>query len=121
MNHQVSAMKGKSSSQKQIIRTSQKTQRNACPANRPRRWNLSSPLTDRPQVLSFDKKIGKVLNNNMIASRTRKDALIEDLHASHPGSWGMVCMAQHCWWPYMNRDLLVHAIECKTCTAIGKI
>ena len=49
-----------------------------------------------------------------------KDALIEDLHASHPGSWGMVCMAQHCWWPYMNRDLLVKAIECKSCTAIGK-
>ena len=49
-----------------------------------------------------------------------KDALIEDLHASHPGSWGMVCMAQHCWWPYINRDLLVKAIECKSCTAIGK-
>ena len=28
-----------------------------------------------------------------------KDALIDDLHASHPGSWGMVCMAQHCCWP----------------------
>ena len=49
-----------------------------------------------------------------------KDALIEDLHASHPGSWGMVCMAQHCRWPYMNRDLLVKAIECKFCTVIGK-
>ena len=49
-----------------------------------------------------------------------KDALIDDLHASHPGGWGMVCMAQHCWWPYMNRDLLVKAIECKSCTAIGK-
>ena len=49
-----------------------------------------------------------------------KDALLEDLHASHPGSWGMVCMAQHCWWPYMNRDPLVKATECKHCTAIGK-
>ena len=49
-----------------------------------------------------------------------KDALIEDLHASHPGSWGIVCMAQHCWWPYINRDWLVKAIECKSCTAIGK-
>ena len=49
-----------------------------------------------------------------------KDALNDDLHASHPGSWGMVCMAQHCWWPYMSRDLLVKAIECKSCTAIGK-
>ena len=49
-----------------------------------------------------------------------KDALLEDLHASHPGSWGMICMAQHCWWPYKNRDLLVKAIECKSCTAICK-
>ena len=49
-----------------------------------------------------------------------KDALVEDLNASHPGSWGMVCMAQRCWWPYMNCDLLVQAIECKSRTAIGK-
>ena len=32
----------------------------------------------------------------------------------------MICMAQRCWWPYMNRDLLVRAIVCKPCTAIGK-
>ena len=32
----------------------------------------------------------------------------------------MVCMAQHCWCPYINRDLLVKALECKSCTAIGK-
>ena len=49
-----------------------------------------------------------------------KDALIEDLHATHPGSRVMVCMAQHYWLPYMNRDLLVRATECKPCTAIGK-
>ena len=49
-----------------------------------------------------------------------RDALVEDLHTSHPGSWGMICMAQHCCWPYMNRDFLVRAIECKSCTAIGK-
>ena len=49
-----------------------------------------------------------------------KDVLMEDLHASHQGSWGMVCMAHHCWWPYMNRDLLDSSIECKPCTAIGE-
>ena len=49
-----------------------------------------------------------------------KDPLIEDLHASHPVIWWMICMAQHCWWPHMNRDLLVRAIECKPCTAVGK-
>ena len=49
-----------------------------------------------------------------------KDILIGDLHAGHPGSWGTVSMAQHCWWPYMNRDHLVRALQCKSCTAIGK-
>ena len=135
--------------------------------------NISIPLTDSPQVLSFDKAVGKVFNKNLIASPTSKDAvfkvvrdciirydeerlkelnpylhsywrdlhvsggcvcvdekvvvrsalkdeLIEDPHASHPGSWGMICMSQHCWWTYRNRDLLVRAIECKPCTVIGK-
>ena len=49
-----------------------------------------------------------------------REALIEDIHASHPGTWGMMCMATHCWWPYMNRQLIVKATECKPCKAIGK-
>ena len=36
-----------------------------------------------------------------------------------PGSCGMLCMVKHCWWPYMKRDRVVRAIECKHCTAIG--
>ena len=177
MSQPVSAMKDKSTS----IRSSRTSPRvsftdNTTP-NTPRQSsshsNISTPLTDSPQILSFDKVVGKVYNKGLIASLTSKDAvlkevrdciirsdeerlkalnpylhsywrvlhvssgcvcmeekvaipsalkdaLIEDLHASHPGSWGMICMAQPCWWPYMNRDLLVRATECKPCTAIGK-
>ena len=25
-----------------------------------------------------------------------REALIDDFHASHPGTWGMICMAKHC-------------------------
>ena len=50
-----------------------------------------------------------------------KKTLIEDLHASHRGSCGMLCMAQHCWWPFMNGDLLARSIECKPFTTINKI
>ena len=32
----------------------------------------------------------------------------------------MICMATHCWWPYMHRELIVKATECKPCTVIGK-
>ena len=28
-----------------------------------------------------------------------REALIDDIHSSHPGTWGMICMATHCWWP----------------------
>ena len=28
-----------------------------------------------------------------------RQAFIDILHASHPDTWGMLCMATHCWWP----------------------
>ena len=49
-----------------------------------------------------------------------REALTDDIHAIHPGTWGKICMATHCWWPYMHRELIVKATECKPCTAIGK-
>ena len=60
------------------------------------------------------------LDEKVAIPNALKVALVEDLHTSHPVSWGIICMAQHCWWPYKNRDLSVRAIECKSCTAIGK-
>ena len=177
MNQQASSLKGKSISSRTTRVSPRVSFTDNATTSTPRRSsshsNLTTPLTDSPQVVSFEKVVGKVFNKGLIASLTSKDAvlkefrdciirgdeerlkalnpylhsywrdlhvtggcvcmdekvaipnalndaLIEDLHASHPGSWGMVCMAQHCWWPYMNRDLLVKAIECKSCTAIGK-
>ena len=177
MSQQVSAMKGESTSSRSTRTSPRVSFTDSATPNTPRQFpshsNISTPLTDSPLVLSFEKVIGKVFNKSLIASlpskdavlkkirdciirsdeqrlkelspylhsywrdlhvsgdcvcmgekvaipNALKDALIEDLHASHPGSWGMVCMAQHCWWPYMNRDLLFRAIECKPCTAIGK-
>ena len=32
----------------------------------------------------------------------------------------MICMAAYCSWPYVNREWIVKATECKLCTAIGK-
>ena len=177
MSQQASSLKGESISSRTTRASPCVSFTDNATTSAPRRSsshsNLSTPLTDSPQVVSFERVVGKVFSKGLIASLTSKDAvlkevrdciirgdeerlkafnpylhsywrdlhvtggcvcmdekvaipnalkdaLIEDLHASHPGSWGMVCMAQHCWWPYMNRDLLVKAIECKSCTAIGK-
>ena len=177
MSQQASSLKGKSISSRTTRASPRVSFTDNATTSTPRRSsshsNLSTPLTDSPQVLSFEKVVGKVFKKGLIASLTSKDAvlkevrdciirgdeerlkalnpylrsywrdlhvnsgcvcmdekvaipnalkdaLIEDLHASHPGSSGMVCMAQHCWWPYMNPYLLVKVIECKSCTTIGK-
>ena len=178
VSQQVSSMEGKSALPRSSRTSSRVSFTDNPTPNTPRQSssqsNISTPLTNIPQVLSSDKVVGKIFNKGLLASLTSKgavlkevrdciirsdeerlkalnhyphsytgrdlnvssgcvsmdekvaipnflrDALVEDLHASHPGSWGMVCMAQRCWWPYMNRDLLVRAIECKSCTAIGK-
>ena len=49
-----------------------------------------------------------------------RDALIEDIHSSHPGTWGMTCMATHSWRPHMHCKPIVKATECKPRTVIGK-
>ena len=49
-----------------------------------------------------------------------REAMVDDIHSSHPGTWGMICMAMHCWWPYKHRKLIVKATDCKPCTVIGK-
>ena len=176
MSKQTSSLKGKSISSRTTRASPRVSFTDNATTSTPRRSshsNLNTPLTDSPQVMSFERVVGKVFSKGLIASLTSKDAvlkevrdciirgdeerlkalnpylhsywrdlhvtggcvcmdekvaipnalkdaLIDDLHASHPGSWGMVCLAQHCWWPYMNRDLPVKAIECKSCTAIGK-
>ena len=60
------------------------------------------------------------VDERMAIPNVLREALIDDIHSSHPGTWGMICMATHCWWSYMHRELIVKATECKPCTVIGK-
>ena len=154
MSQQASSMKGKSASTRANRDSPRVSFTDNPTTNTPRRSSshssLSTPLTDSPQVISFEKVVGRVFNKGLIASLTSKDAvlkevrdciissdeerlkalipylhsywrdlhvssgclcmdekvaipnalkdaLIKDLHASNPSSWGMVCTAQHCW------------------------
>ena len=38
----------------------------------------------------------------------------------HLGSFAMLSLAQNIWWPYIHRDILAKASECKACTEISK-
>ena len=49
-----------------------------------------------------------------------KEAYVEAIHATHPGSWGMTDMATHAWWPYMHRDKISKTAKCNPCVKIGK-
>ena len=49
-----------------------------------------------------------------------QDAVLESLHLTHPGSWGMITFGQYAFWPYMHREILNKAAQCKPCTHIGK-
>ena len=49
-----------------------------------------------------------------------KDAYVEAIHATPPGSWGMTDMATHAWWPYMHRDIITKTAKCNIYVKIGK-
>ena len=83
MSLQVSSMKGKSASNRSS-RTSPRVSftDNPTPIT-PRQSsshsNISTPLIDSPQDLSFDEVVGKVFNNGLIASLTSKNAVIKEI------------------------------------------
>ena len=35
-----------------------------------------------------------------------KDAVLEDIHSTHPGNFAMMFLAENVWWPYIHRDIL---------------
>ena len=49
-----------------------------------------------------------------------QDAVLEGLHLTHSGSWGMITLGQYAFWPYMHREILNKAAQCKPCTDVGK-
>ena len=47
-----------------------------------------------------------------------QDAALKSLHLTHPSSWGMITLGQYAFWPYMQREILNKAAQCKPCTDI---
>ena len=60
------------------------------------------------------------LDERIAIPKSFKDAVLEDIHSTHPGSLAMLSLAQNIWWPCIYRDILAKASECKLCTEIGK-
>ena len=58
------------------------------------------------------------LDERIAIPKSIKDPVLEDIHSTHPGSFAMLSLAQNIWWPYIHRDILAKASECKFCTEI---
>ena len=76
-----------------------------------------------PYIHSFLKdlhvKHGCVCIDDRIAiPNSIKEAYVEAIHATHPGSWGMTDMPTHAWWPYMHRDIITKTANCNPCVKI---
>ena len=78
-----------------------------------------------PYIHSFWKELhvknGCVCIDDRIAlPHAIKDAYVDAIHATRPGTWGMTDMATHAWWPYMHRDIATKTAKCNPCVKIGK-
>ena len=78
-----------------------------------------------PYIHSFWKdlhvKNGCVCIDDIIAlPHAIKDAYVEAIHATYPGTWDTTDMATHAWWPYMYRDIVTKTAKCNPCVKIGK-
>ena len=60
------------------------------------------------------------LDERIAIPKAIKDAVLEDIHSTHLGSFARFSLAQYIWWPYIHRDILAKSSECKACTEIGK-
>ena len=78
-----------------------------------------------PYIHSFWKdlhvKNGCVCIDDRIAlPHAIKDAYVEAIHATLPGTWGMTDLAIHAWWSYMHKDINTETAKCNSCMKIGK-
>ena len=46
--------------------------------------------------------------------------MLEFLHLTQTGSWGMITIGQYTFWPYIHFENLNKAAKCILCTEIGK-
>ena len=66
-------------------------------------------------------KHGCIFPDERIAKpKAIKDAVLEDIHSTHPGSFAMMSLAQNVWWPNIHQNILAKARECKACAEVGK-
>ena len=60
------------------------------------------------------------VDNRVAIPNCFKQAVTDVFHATHPGSWSMMELANRVKWPFCNRDLINMVRQCKAFTEFGK-
>ena len=61
-----------------------------------------------------------LVDNKLAIPHIMKEPVIDILHATHPGAWGMTELGERLWWPFVNRDLINKSKTCRPCSEFGK-
>ena len=86
----------------------------------PDRLRETSPYLSSYWLDLSVKHVCFCLDERIAYPKAIKDAVLEDIHSTHPGSFAMLSLAQNIWWPYIHRNILAKASECKACTEMSK-
>ena len=73
-------------------------------ANSPNLKHFTRDLHESDGLLYMDGKL--------VIPFTLRNAMMKNLHETHPDQFGMKYLAQYIWWPHINRQVYFHGINC---------
>ena len=75
-------------------------------------YNVRHRLSVRDGILLNDDRA--------VIPKQLRQTLVDTLHLTHPGQGGMLEAARNIWYPYLHRDIVATAQNCKECREKGK-
>ena len=75
-------------------------------------YNVRHQLSVRDSLLLYDDRV--------VIPKQLRPTLMDALHLTHPGQGGMLEAAKPVWYPYLHRDIVATAQNCKNCRDKGK-
>ena len=75
-------------------------------------YNVRNRLSVLNNVLLYDDRA--------VIPKQLRQVILDSIHLTHPGQGGTLEAAKHIWYPYLHRDIVTAAQNCKECRAKGK-
>ena len=75
-------------------------------------YNVRNRLWVRDGILLY--------NDRAVIPKQLRQTLVDSLYLTHPGQGGMLEAAKNVWYPYLHRDIVATAQNCKECHQKGK-